>query len=143
MANNVLFLPTSTRGSVARISGCDLARADPLSPIEPGLVNGCLILEEWTTTIIMGGYIPCIWDEDEAIHTIRWICGGVVISVRNHRQPSGSPLPRRRPTASGKRSEAPCPSPRNPTQAPTRINSGGRIPARFHPLPFLSSFDDF
>jgi hypothetical protein len=114
-----------------------------LSPIEPGLMNGCLILKEWTTTIIMGGYIPCIWDEDEAIHKIRWICGGVVISVRNHRQPSGSPLPRRRPAASGKRSEAPCPGPRNPTQAPTPINSGGGIPARFHPLPFLSSFDDF
>jgi hypothetical protein len=63
-----------------------------LSPIEPGLMNGCLILKEWTTTIIMGGYIPCIWDEDEAIHKIRWICGGVVISVRNHRQPSGPPF---------------------------------------------------
>jgi hypothetical protein len=143
MANNVLFLPTSTRGSAARIGGCDLARADPFVPHRA-----------WTHEWLLDTQRVDHDDHHGRLHTLylgrRRGYPQDTVDLRRRcdfgeESPATkwSPLPRRRPAASGKRSEAPYPGPRNPTQAPTRINSGGGIPARFHPLPFLSSFDDF
>jgi hypothetical protein len=65
--------------------------------------------------------------ETPAHRAVRWR-GGAAIPVRNYHQSSGPFLSRRRPTTPGRRSIAPCPSPRNTTRTPTRIHSGGGKP---------------